>query len=215
MFYVRLDDYKHFLPRILELTAQGHGCLPGYTVSSLALCKPDPDVAFEQLADSGWRAWPEKEREAVQAFLESFWRTLILDKICCPGDWEGPKHFHDLSVPLGSIWRAHQDDGIARYMDMWRDMLLAKETRDAALATLVALIGNRQVDLMQYSTLSCGRRSDMEPESDKVLRRFLGEPWLATKLERWFFEYEHEPFASWVSASLSFLEWAANKDTLK
>lgn len=52
------DDFKHFVPRLIEL----------YAVSSNAwlLC--------DKLAYANWRSWPEPERQAIEKYLEILWR---------------------------------------------------------------------------------------------------------------------------------------------
>ena len=62
------EDFKHFLPRILEL-----------------LVTKAPDFAIEigldslphKLVQAGWRQWPEEERAAVREVLLGAWRELV------------------------------------------------------------------------------------------------------------------------------------------
>ncbi len=56
-------DYKHFLPRILELAvfdASWHGL--------------DPPVIAGKLNYGGWQTWPTEERTAVRALFAGAWR---------------------------------------------------------------------------------------------------------------------------------------------
>ncbi|AZO47747.1 MAG: hypothetical protein EOS54_09995 [Mesorhizobium sp.] len=56
-------DYKHFLPRILELAVfdqRWHGL--------------DPPIIASKLSRGGWRTWPRDERAAVQALFAGAWR---------------------------------------------------------------------------------------------------------------------------------------------
>lgn len=52
-----LDDYKHFLPRLLDHVVD-EGC------AYLALA---PEEFAERLAYGGWQTWPEQERQAILA----------------------------------------------------------------------------------------------------------------------------------------------------
>jgi len=57
-----VGDYKHFLPRILEL----------------AILEPiwlgtTPRVVAEKIVYGQWRAWPDREREAVLAVFDAAW----------------------------------------------------------------------------------------------------------------------------------------------
>lgn len=56
-----VDDFKHFLPRILEVAAE--------TPRSLTSL----EVAFGKLDLAGWLDWPKAEIDAVRSFLDGFW----------------------------------------------------------------------------------------------------------------------------------------------
>jgi hypothetical protein len=55
-----VNDYRYFLPRILDLSA-----------SDLAWW-PSPELAVGALARAEWDAWPDVEREAIEAFLRAW-----------------------------------------------------------------------------------------------------------------------------------------------
>lgn len=62
-----VDDYKHFLPRILEVaidqTCPHMGC--------------EPEILGSRIAYAGFTKWPAKERDAIVAVFEAAWtRTL-------------------------------------------------------------------------------------------------------------------------------------------
>jgi hypothetical protein len=61
------DDYKHFLPRILELTFAGGGAEPGLA----------PWLVANKLVYGGWREWPAVERAAVTTFWLAQWTALL------------------------------------------------------------------------------------------------------------------------------------------
>jgi hypothetical protein len=55
-------DYKHFLPRILELAATPAGVpWPGF----------QPDIIAAKLELAGWKQWPARERDVVVAWYDS------------------------------------------------------------------------------------------------------------------------------------------------
>lgn len=70
-----LADFKHFLPRLLELLAwedlAGHGW-------------PDAGDLFKRLRsfdgvrDPSWETWPESERQAVGNYLDALWRFVTV-----------------------------------------------------------------------------------------------------------------------------------------
>jgi hypothetical protein len=62
------QDFKHFLPRMLELL-----------VVDLAAPVNCDDV-FLKLALAKWREWPSVERVAVEGYIQAIWRRCITDE---------------------------------------------------------------------------------------------------------------------------------------
>ncbi len=61
-------DYKHFLPRFLELIAEyKEGLIESF-------------IVFKKLSYFLWQNWDEKEQHVVQMFLNSFWLQLLNDE---------------------------------------------------------------------------------------------------------------------------------------
>lgn len=97
-------DFKYFLPRLFELTANTP---VGYVTAEIVIGK---------LARADWQIWPDLERAAVGDFLWAWWRLKLgladssLDDcfaaLCCTGDDPTP------------------------YLRMWRDL---EETRSAVM----------------------------------------------------------------------------------
>lgn len=58
------DDFKHFLPRILELVSLADFCSNAHTV-------------LGKLQYGNWREWPENEQERVNEFLLVWWTELV------------------------------------------------------------------------------------------------------------------------------------------
>jgi hypothetical protein len=60
-----VSDFKHFLPRIFELTvAHGAEFL-------------DPQAVFKKLYHGEWRYWPETEQRAVEHFFDVLWNCAL------------------------------------------------------------------------------------------------------------------------------------------
>jgi hypothetical protein len=61
-----VDEYKHFLPRILELALTGsgwHGLVP--------------DLVAHKMIYGGWRSWPALEQRAVETFYSEAWKRSM------------------------------------------------------------------------------------------------------------------------------------------
>lgn len=52
-------DFRYFLPRIFELTAETPGAYPG------------AEIAFHKLALAHWETWPKAERAALAAYFDA------------------------------------------------------------------------------------------------------------------------------------------------
>lgn len=65
-------DYRHFLPRILELSVSRHS-EPGL----------EPWLIGSKLAYAKWDSWPSLERNAILGFMEAAWQIVLS---CPPSD---------------------------------------------------------------------------------------------------------------------------------
>jgi hypothetical protein len=62
-----VEDFKYFLPRILELSVREE------------LYWPDPEIVLGKLKLADWAEWPEDERAAVLEVLQDKFDALIAD----------------------------------------------------------------------------------------------------------------------------------------
>jgi hypothetical protein len=60
------EDFKHFLPRLLELT-----------VEAVDLDFEDPQTIFRKLPYASWWMWPETERLAITRFVRAVWLAAL------------------------------------------------------------------------------------------------------------------------------------------
>lgn len=61
------DDFKHFLPRLLELAADPYDL--SYDI--------DVEVLFGKLSYAKWRNWPREEQQAVASYFSALWQWLL------------------------------------------------------------------------------------------------------------------------------------------
>ena len=61
-----VNDYKHFLPRILELSALYDGPI-------------DISWTFDKLDYGKWDMWSENEKDVIQEYLLTFWVAILKD----------------------------------------------------------------------------------------------------------------------------------------
>lgn len=70
------DNFRHFLPRIFELT-----------ISSGKYSFADREIVLSKLCHAEWRSWPESEQKAVEQVLNAVWQAVLLtppeDEVYC------------------------------------------------------------------------------------------------------------------------------------
>lgn len=81
-----LDDFKHFLPRILELTSQLN---PPYEVQ----------VVYHKLDYAKWQDWDLDEREAIIEFNRALWISLLNNR--------SEKAYREFSEYFYSLFYSH------------------------------------------------------------------------------------------------------------
>ncbi|HEX8660002.1 MAG TPA: hypothetical protein VF690_20835 [Hymenobacter sp.] len=77
-----VDDFKHFLPRLFELTAAFRAPYEEY-------------VVLNKLDYGRWRTWPPAEIAAVERYLLALWDIVLVSEV-----W----HFHDYFEALAGIY---------------------------------------------------------------------------------------------------------------
>jgi hypothetical protein len=65
LFWENVDDFRHFLPRVIELTTEAESVqLP-------------MGVVYSSLTYALWRSWPKDEQDAIERFLDSWWKATL------------------------------------------------------------------------------------------------------------------------------------------
>ncbi len=120
--------FKHFLPRLLELSIEHRDDFL------------DLAVVFGKLKYAQFDSWPQREREAVNRFFDEYWGFQLADPIV--GAFED-----SIDTVLCSISNALSS--IQRFLDTW----IATRT-DNAKKHLAAFILNNEETLLKKGSLS-------------------------------------------------------------
>lgn len=94
-----VQDFKHFLPRILELQALD----PNFRVGG--------EIVAGKLRCAGWPKWRQDEVDAVDRFLRAFWRHVL----------ETPESTRLIDEALCMV--ALLAGGLVDYLDCWSTVL--------------------------------------------------------------------------------------------
>lgn len=100
-------DFKHFLPRIMEITVNAGG---SDWRRQDWIDWPDTESIFSRLAYGNWHEWPEVEQQAVARFLSAFWKTSLN---CYPAR-------DDIGSMITAIARTDAD--IEPFLDDWLEL---------------------------------------------------------------------------------------------
>ncbi|MET8123273.1 hypothetical protein [Micromonospora sp. NPDC005189] len=108
------DDVKALLPVLLERL--------------LGSDDLDPDIVLGKLPHQQWRTWPRVEQQAIDAYLDVVWRSLLADHPPRLGSFTDPATFLDAARAAG--------EHVARFLDVWDATLTP--SADRHLAEMVA-----------------------------------------------------------------------------
>ena len=102
-------DYRHFLPRIIELSVSENSASHGL----------DPWLIGSKLSYAGWEQWPSRENEALMRFMEAAWHVVLAHP---------PDDAYLLSETRGPVWwpvdealalPANAGIDISRFLNLW------------------------------------------------------------------------------------------------
>jgi hypothetical protein len=173
-----VDDFKHFLPRLLELAA-----LEG-EVGDTPL-----EVVLGKLRYGKWNSWPRAERVAIDNYLTALWAHVLAAFPCKP----------EVDDSLCAIGRVLDD--LSPFLQSWR----ADESAPAArhLADFIDVNFNQ---LSGTGTLQNAFWQELGEQMQSAVD-WLMQPQTADAMERAFFRYSTEPFAGDLSLAVERLVW--------
>lgn len=121
-----VNDYKHFLPRIFELTAE---LRTPYEIW----------IAFDKLTLAEWTCWPENEQKVIHEFMIALWENILNDD-SEKARWEFQDYFSSI---------AHFHPNFTELLDIWK-----KSESKAAIKHLSTLLVEEQTAIFDKKKLS-------------------------------------------------------------
>src|SRR5215813_5654250 len=111
-------DFKHFLPRLLELLV---------TMKDPGLDLVDPEALFRKLPYASWRSWAQSERSSLSAFMRAMWQAALNTE---PEglEWDGVSQW--LCALAGC------EDDLSPYFQIWLDEASSTAHRNLAKVAL-------------------------------------------------------------------------------
>lgn len=170
-----LEDYKHFLPRILELAGESSKSFElGFEIWVIA----------GKLKDNGWTDWPAPEREALETWFMALWEDIL--SRYRPG-WDGRDDIDFLAHAAGAI------DDLSPFLDKWT---ASREL--PALLLLADFAINELGDLLQAK----GGWQKIPQREDVV--RWFSDSVRGEALDRGIERYIENPQAETLATGLDF-----------
>jgi hypothetical protein len=174
------EDFKHFLPRLLELSTQPDSRGTGIDVGRVLM----------KLEYGECRKWPEGEKAALLEFFSSFWRPA-------------------LTVPNAGPYAEDLLEGIALFADELTPYLREWQSSDdlEALRSLCSYIPYVTHGIRKEKSPPARlvyRWINLDPTP---LLRWLIDPATEASLEARFFRHAEEPVAQHVSRAIEELRW--------
>jgi len=120
-----VDDYKHFLPRIFELTGE--------------LDTPyEIWIAFEKLNYGNWNTWEESERNTIHEYMLELWGSL-LNNDTEKAEWVFMEYFSSI---------ANFYPNFSRLLEIWEN-----NSSKASIKHLANLIFNERVKIFDKGVI--------------------------------------------------------------
>lgn len=184
-----VDDFKHFLPRLLQLMTQ-----QTFTTNDLQVIpfetRIDPLFVFGKLGYGGWQRWPARERQALTNFFEALWGALLAQP---PGVGSS---FHMAGNWLREFPCALLD--LTPLLERWERELADSEVGLAASIHLADTIEQALGDLVKKGGLNWRPFDEFKVQENQLLE------WLASDrvyalTEAAFFRAAETPHAAQLS----------------
>lgn len=186
-----IDDFKHFLPRLVELHAPGG---PGSTI--------DEWIVFRKMAYGGFASWPTKERNAVHTFNLAVWRYLLVTPDCF--DTDDYMNGHRLRDWIDSVCAV--ESTVKPFTDAWDADLRDRHTHLLAVKSIAAVVCGWMFELMRKDRLFTLSSEDHATQEAELID-WLTAPRTLALLEDEYFKHQQKPFAPLLSRANELLTW--------
>lgn len=171
-----VEDFKHFLPQIFELTSEG------------AFTWPYPEIALGKLRYAQWQSWPHAEQAAIRRFLLDWWKVSLLTP-------PGLNPALDPSTVLSAV--ASADEDLWGYLETWLQMPALE-----AATHLAQFVLEHSMQIHLGRSFNPFLSSRQIP----LLKSWLTDRRTVAYLEEAFFRYSDAPEAEKISLAVRVLE---------
>lgn len=179
------DDYRYFLPRILELATQ-----PDEQSGWVNL-----EIIVGKLEYARWRRWPEAEQRAIDEFLTAWWSATVHEYRRAP----------EAATTISAIARVTDIDS---FLPILNGALSNLAGRRAAADVVSAHWGRTYENMTRYRPpWHNAAWWDEQPERFLVLLKYVFGSEVGTALQNDFFDEVLEPRASEIARLRDHISW--------
>ncbi|MEM9916392.1 MAG: hypothetical protein AAF911_15675 [Planctomycetota bacterium] len=178
------DDFRHFLPRMLELSIEN-----GFTL--------DREFLWAKLDYGNWHEWPRKEIEAIEDFSLALWK-------CALAEGESVEYVAAKSLAVDELLVAYAraSRGLQIYLDQWEQDLASPDTEVSSAINL-----SHCLDSLALTTK---HRPNWQGENDQECNQLMD--WLIginppQTIETIFFRHAESIHAERLSKANEYASW--------
>lgn len=187
-----VDDFKHFLPRMLELIVNAS--------EDNARTGINPFMIFGRIRIAEWRHWPTEEQQALDGYFEALWATLLATPQSTTGMTCG---YYSADNWLEDVSNIYVD--LTPFLRQWEIDAADPNSGWVAAEHLANTIVDARDTLLKHDRLRWHNILSDVPERQMTA-------WLASKtvsrlLEDAFFRWADLPSAAVISEGHFWQEW--------
>ncbi|MFT3787601.1 MAG: hypothetical protein QM770_15785 [Tepidisphaeraceae bacterium] len=180
-----VDDFKHFLPRLLDIVATA--------AMSKAPCELDAWLVFEKLDYGHWQRWKVPERTALNAYFDALWGALLAQPVDVGAEsWRTPT----LGEWLKAFAYAHGD--LSPFLQRWAadashptdGVMAAAHLANAALEAVERLLKKRSLNWDMYHRVAA---------QEAQATAWLGSDAVSELLEQAYLRWPDSPYGTLLS----------------
>jgi hypothetical protein len=188
-----VEDFKHFLPRLLEIIANAE--------SNETLPQVEAWMVFGKLSYGQWRRWQRAEQQALDAYFDALWSALLARSVeMGKAAWQTPT----LGEWLCAFAHAHDD--LTRFLNQWEAEADHPTEGLTAAAHLARTIIHARDDLLKKGSLNWDMYDQLAAQEGQTVA-WLASDVVARLLEAAFFRWSESLYAPLISEGHYWLGW--------
>lgn len=197
----RLHDFKHFLPRLIELVS-----FPLPRTWEYILSPVEIDYVFGKLQYGQWRLWSSAEQQALEAYFNALWLALLARPVDTSEDMLAIASLSD------SIYAfSHVFEDISHFLERWYVEASDPATGFSAAGQLAKTIVFHRDEIVNDNNLGWSEYSEFVAQ-EKQLVTLLTSQEVHKLMGTVFFRWPDSSYAALFSQAQDCLDaWKKNR----